>query len=133
MAFIISFYFSRKNLESAVAPILVFTHDKVSGWRLQNVGNGPALNITVADGNAKSWFKPVRCYPLPSGSKIDLFWLECAGRLGAEYTDAHGRNYTSICQGDISSVKKGHHLPKWQDDEILRERVLRKSREQLET
>ena len=124
-ALFVSFYFSRKALQTSVSPILVFVYDKNKGWCLENVGNGPALNVTVADGNINEWFKPVRCYPLPSGSKIDLAWIEFAGKLGAEYTDAHGRKYTSICQKDISKGLKGHQLPRWADNEILRERELR--------
>jgi hypothetical protein len=32
-----------------IKPALVFVYDDKSGWQIQNIGSGPAINIVVAD------------------------------------------------------------------------------------
>jgi hypothetical protein len=89
----------------------------------ENVGNGPALNVVVYDGDLEALKEAVRCYGIANGAKIDLPWTEHPGQLGATYEDAMGNKYTSLTKNDLTSVKNGT-LINWQQ-EVLRERVLR--------
>lgn len=104
-------------------PVLVFVDVPEQGtWVLQNVGNGPALNVLVAQRQEGQWFNPVIVPPLSAESSYPLRWL---GRintsgLGATYADFEDRRYTSTLGGERSHTYDGNRLPKWNDGEIRR-------------
>jgi hypothetical protein len=97
-------------------PVLGFVDDPGAGcWTLKNIGNGPALNVIVAQRTDGEWFDPVRCPPLAKDEVLALQWL---GRvddtgLGAEYADAEGRIYTSTVGGEVLRSYEGRRLPDW--------------------
>jgi hypothetical protein len=109
-------------------PVLVFEYDGSRGWVLRNVGNGPALNVVVAQKRPHGeWFAPVRVPSLPRDGEFALTWLGHVNDtgLGATYSDfvgaeaGQGRHeYTAMCGNDLSRVLVGRQLPRWGEGEI---------------
>jgi hypothetical protein len=80
VTFGLSYRASRAAERRARIPVLVFVYDGAQGWLLRNVGNGPALNIEVAQKvvrgeRAGSWTNPVRVPPVGRDNEILLSWL----------------------------------------------------------
>ena len=69
-----SIHFSKLNNKTSVLPLLVFLYSEENGWILKNVGNGPALNITIVYQNHKEerWCNPTRVYPIDNGAQIQI-------------------------------------------------------------
>jgi hypothetical protein len=123
VATISSIYFSRVGLRTTVLPSLVFVYDSEKAWSLRNVGNGPALNITVAHTlhGSSDWLQPTRLYPLSEGEDVSLRWVGYyPDKLGVVYSDAHNRQYTSVCDEDLTEILSGRALPSWKPHEIRR-------------
>jgi hypothetical protein len=114
-------------------PVLVFMYTP-QGWLLRNVGNGPALNIEVAQKivqgeQAGHWIYPVRVPPIGKDNEILLKWLDHDNQhgLGAVYEDflgadddsAAGRVYTATCGKDRNTIKPGRHMRTWPATEIV--------------
>ena len=103
-------------------PVLVFEYDGRRGWLLRNLGNGPALNVLVAEKNVQGpkrgeWFGPVRVPPMGRGAEYVLDWLGHEGEsgLGATYDDfvgpeEGGYSYTTLCGNDLSRVREGREF-----------------------
>jgi hypothetical protein len=59
-------------------PVLVFIYDDArGGWALRNVGNGPALNVLVAQKHVKGdrcgqWYRPVRVPPIARDQEVPV-------------------------------------------------------------
>lgn len=121
--FVVSFLTGQRAEIRGRKPVLVFVDDPAEGsWVLRNVGNGPALNIVVAQRMDGSWFNPVKVPPLGHETSFKLAWL---GRtndtgLGTTYVDFEGHAYTSTLGDEISRTFEGHRLPEWADDEVER-------------
>jgi hypothetical protein len=101
----------------------VFVDDpKRRCWVLQNVGNGPALNVLVAQREGGEWFDPVLAPPLAKDAAFGLEWLGRVNTtgLGASYSDFEDRRYTSTLGGDRSRTYERSQLPDWPNDEIRR-------------
>jgi hypothetical protein len=103
-------------------PVLVFVYDQSAGWVVRNIGNGPAMNVIIAQkGEAAPWVKPVRIPPLATNSEFVLAWLDHnVYGLGATYMDFTGRPYTSTCVNDLSETTAGRAFGPWRDSEIER-------------
>jgi hypothetical protein len=120
---LVNFVLNYRAAVRARKPVLVFIDDPSEGcWLLRNVGNGPALNVVVAQRARGSWFNPVRVPPFAKDSTFPLQWL---GRtndtgLGASYADFEGRRYTSTLGGETSRAYDGERLPRWEDADIRR-------------
>jgi hypothetical protein len=113
-------------------PVLVFVFEHQHGWSLRNVGNGPALNVLVAQkyvyGEKKGqWYRPVRVPPIARDQERRLLWISAASDfgLGATYEDflgadeeCRGRTYTVTCGNDLNTVVPGGRLPHWAEDAI---------------
>lgn len=120
---IASIYFSYINLQTSVLPTLVLVYGEDSRWEIQNVGNGPALNITVAhqSHDSDSWEAPTRLYPLPKNGVVLIPWVgHNPDKIGVTYIDVHNNEYTSITDEDLTRVHKGRYLPIWKRVEIKR-------------
>lgn len=115
VTFGLSYRASRAADRRARIPVLVFVYDDgTRGWLLRNVGNGPALNIEVAQKvvrgeQAGSWINPVRVPPIGRDKEVLLSWLGDTNvyGLGAVYEDflsadegAAGRTYTVTYSND---------------------------------
>ena len=122
-SFVINFWIGHRAAVRARKPVLVFVDDPQQGcWVLHNVGNGPALNVLVAQRHRGAWFNPVLGPPLARDAAVPLTWL---GRvnvngLGATYSDFEDRFYTSTLGGERSRTYEGNRLPEWPDGEVRR-------------
>ncbi|MFI5398353.1 MAG: hypothetical protein ACHQ9S_22680 [Candidatus Binatia bacterium] len=108
-ALVISAILFRKTRQATVQPMLVFARrDADNLWHLQNVGNGPALNLVVVDGHRiEGWATTTNCDALAAGGSIALSWLKIASKLGAAYTDIYGRPYHTICERYRNRITPG--------------------------
>jgi hypothetical protein len=120
-------------------PVLVLLPDP-SGWRLENIGGGPALNILIAqgrgpaegggvialrsdaigpDGSAhnETWCNPVHLRPVAAGGSQQIPWAFSTDGVGVSFTDALGHAYTLRMSrlGSLIIEKRG--IPEWRDDE----------------
>ena len=89
---------------------------------MRNIGNGPALNVIVAQRKDGQWFNPVRVRPMAKEQAETLEWL---GRvndtgLGVVYVDSEGLYYTSTVGAEILRTYEGARLPGWTEGEIRR-------------
>ena len=127
-SFAINFWVGHRAAVRARKPVLVFIDDpERKCWVLQNVGNGPALNVLVAQRESGQWFNPVMTPPLAKDAVFPLFWLGRTNTsgLGAAYSDFEDRRYTSTLGGERSRAYEHGRLPDWQDEEIRRQWQLR--------
>ena len=111
-------------------PVVTFEYDGRRGWLLRNVGNGPALNILVAQKHVRGsergkWFNAVRVPPLGCGAEFHLTWLGHTGDagLGVLYDDfassaEGGRSYTCTCGNDLSQICVGRTFGPFEESEI---------------
>ena len=123
----ISYFAARSTELRSRMPVLVFIYSRHSGWMLRNVGNGPALNVIVARKRVKGdWFDPRRISPLGRDHQLVLEWIGHDNEygLGATYSDflegedqRRGR-YTVTCGNDLNRVRRGSHLPTWNESDI---------------
>jgi hypothetical protein len=138
ISFLLSFYSTSVAGRRARMPALVFVFDLTHRqWVLRNVGNGPALDVVVAQrtkGMAGQWYRPVRVPPLGKDDQFLLWWLESSRDfgLGARYHDmvvgdsrALRHVYVTRTGDDISRIYQGHRsrridMPQWQDSDIQR-------------
>lgn len=116
---------SRAALSTSVAPVIVFSHDPEIGWIAENVGNGPALNVVLYDGDTKELGRAVQAYAIAKGARVELPWAKAPGQLAASWQDVHGDQYCSHCQNDLTSVSKGRRLIRWSGAVHECERILR--------
>jgi hypothetical protein len=134
-AFAFTMYKGRYDQIVAVKPALVFVYDGDTGWAIQNIGAGPALNIIVAkkevgaDSSGRGWIQPVRIPPLKKDGIFSIHWdlHNNTHGLGATYQDIWERFYTTHCGNDLNSIHRGQHLRTWREADILAEWKLRKS------
>jgi hypothetical protein len=114
---------SAQTATMSVRPVLVFEYSEGMGWSIRNVGNGPALNVVVAERTqTPPWLKPVRIPPLPKDGTLQLGWIghRNVRTLGATYVDISNRSYSSTCTDDLSLTEEGNVLGSWRDHEISR-------------
>jgi len=124
---VVNFVLNHRAAVRARKPVLVFV-DESGRWVLRNVGNGPALNVLVAqrDTKAKTWFNPVLVPPFARDTSHTLEWIDAAADpgLGARYEDFESRRYTATLGGETARTYDGDRLPEWktlgQDCEVKR-------------
>jgi hypothetical protein len=110
-------------IHSKAQPVLGFEYDSARGWTLKNIGDGPALEIIVAQrGKDQTWQSPVRVPPLGAGERFVLSWLGHANVdvLGATFRDLAGADYTAVCQDDASRIESGNRMGNWAEAAISR-------------
>lgn len=108
------------NFRSSIRPVLVFEYEPNKGWHLKNIGQGPALNVLVAQHKSAEWFHPVRVPPIAKDRAIELTWClhDNEHGLGTLYEDANGERYTSTCGNDLNATRKGFAFGPWHESEI---------------
>jgi hypothetical protein len=109
---LIAYFLSRNTNMSSKRPVLVFVYEHERGWVLQNIGNGPALNIVVSQKDVKAdrrWFNFVRIPPLSSKAEFSLRYLDHDNDngLGVTYVDMENREYSSTCGDDLTLQSRG--------------------------
>jgi len=124
LTFVVSQRMTRLNSRLSYTPVLVFVYAGRS-WHLQNVGNGPALNVVVAskrDLLDEEWVHPTRIPPIATGGDFLLSWLddEATAALAATYEDFLSVNspgrahvYTVSATHDVNRVVPRRDLPAW--------------------
>jgi hypothetical protein len=123
LSFAVNLWLNQRAAVRALKPVLVFVDEPTEGcWVLRNVGNGPALNVLVAQRAGGRWFNPVIVPPFGKDASLALKWL---GRLnvtglGATYSDFEDRRYTATLGDERSRAYDGERLPRWADHEIRR-------------
>jgi hypothetical protein len=118
---IISYTTSRKARITGVQPVLVFLFNRNTGYSLQNIGNGPALNIvyTVKD-SRKGWTMPTRIPPLAR----DGVFLRIppspspAAAFGCTYSDIKGRTYTTVLENEQIRISDRSPFPEWKAEDF---------------
>ncbi len=112
-------------------PVLVFVYDPTGHWLLRNVGNGPALNITLAikaSHDDREWQKPTRIPPIAKDAERKLPWLgdDDYAVLAASYEDflaadnrRRSRVYTVTMAYDLNRIVPSHELPRWTVEESM--------------
>jgi hypothetical protein len=122
-SFVVNYWVGHRAAIRARKPVLVFVDDPKRGsWVLQNVGNGPALNVLVAQREFDYWINPVLTPPLAKDAVFALEWLGRVNTtgLGATYSDFEDRRYTSTLGGERSRAYEHNRLPDWKDGEVRR-------------
>ncbi len=120
---VLNVWLNQRAAVRARKPVLVFVDEPNEGaWVLRNVGNGPALNVLVAQRADGRWFNPVLVPPCGRDSVLPLKWLGRVNNtgLGATYSDFEGHVYTSTLGGERSRTYEKNQLPKWSDQEVRR-------------
>jgi hypothetical protein len=139
LTFAWTYWASQRTERRARMPILVLFPDQ-SGWRLENIGNGPALNIVIAqgrgvatpdhcielrrrvslrDGSApgESWCNPIHLRPMPAGGSQRVPWRFSTTGVGVSYTDALGSVYTLRTSRHGSRLIEKQAIPAWNEQE----------------
>ena len=104
IAITVSVYTFKRIHKTSIKPVLVFSNDIESpaertSWYVQNVGNGPALNVMVGSGEKEGDWEAANSVLLPALSiqgRVHLDWIRAPKALVATYSDSFGQNYTSI-------------------------------------
>lgn len=118
IAIVFSYYSFYRTLHAASKPVLIFSMTSTFRWRLDNVGTGPAINLTIGDRSGDwSFVSITNCYPLAAGERLDLLWIKGAYELAAVYTDVYGNTFTTICNGNKNQVINGNEFPAWKPDQ----------------
>jgi hypothetical protein len=113
---LMAYLLSRQNAVASRRPVLVFEWNEEKGWRVDNPGNGPAVNVRVSvRGKRTGWTPAVTVPAIASGAGFDLAWIGKlnAWMLGAEYEDFNGCQYTTVAQHDRNLAIKGLRLDKF--------------------
>jgi len=107
IAIIVSLYTYAQNKKKDVMPVLVFSRRSATNWQVENVGNGPALNVVLGDGKEDgTWAIIAKLYPIAAGARVDLPWLDYGARLGTSYADVWGEKYATMCEDDINEFSQ---------------------------
>jgi hypothetical protein len=123
IATISSIYFSNIGIKTNVLPTLVFVYDSDKGWSINNVGNGPALNVVVTHQThgENKWIEPTRLYPIPENDTVYIAWVgHNPDKLMATYTDVHNRSYSSLTDEDLTTISDKDVSQPWKDTDIRR-------------
>ena len=113
-----------RTQELSHLPVLVIIWDgSKEQWYIRNVGNGPALNITVAqhtEDGTEVWYNPVSIPAVAAGDSSELKWLgsgPATFSLGARYSDfldkAEQHQHFTYSRLDRCSIYPPSRLPEW--------------------
>ena len=122
LSFAVNLWVGRRATIRGRKPVLVFIDELDASWTIRNIGNGPALNVLVAQRQSGQWFNPVRVRPLAKDQTEPLAWLGGANDtgLGAMYSDSEGMKYTSTLGNEVAVSYEGHRLPNWKAESEIR-------------
>lgn len=117
LAVVVSFYTFHRSLKASSKPVLIFSLRSEALWQLQNVGNGPAVNVLVGEMNVnRDWVNITNCYPLAAGASVPLSWLRHGVELAAVYTDVYGGSFTTHCASNWNAVSSRNEFPGWRPE-----------------
>jgi hypothetical protein len=112
-ALLVNYLGAQRRDVLGIRPVLVFEYQE-SGWRVHNIGSGPAMDIIFTRLSGIEVHDNVR---LPALAKDADFRLHFARhdnvhRFAATYRDLEGRPYTSQSAKDVSVAGKGFLVPR---------------------
>ena len=118
--FVVTLVLTIKRDIGAIRPVLVFTY-KSEGWHVENIGNGPALDVVFHRLSGELVTQNVRLPTLAKGAEFCLHFAKHDSKqiFVTTYCDADGRPYTSRSQHDVSSSMKGFDVQRAFDSETL--------------
>jgi hypothetical protein len=119
--FIVTLMLTIKRDIGAIRPVLVFTYKSGIGWHIENIGNGPALDIVFHRLYRESVTQNVRLPTLARGTEFFLHFAKHDSKqiFVATYRDADSRSYTSRSHHDVSTQTKGFAVQRPGDPESL--------------
>lgn len=124
-----SFWIAYHSLHLSARPILVFVsveNEKEKRWMIENVGNGPALEVTVYEGKSKkTWERGEKIIPIPAGTRVDSPFTYNCPKLGVKYSSILNKKYNSVCFAHETKFKKGHRKKEWKGIEVDNQKILR--------
>lgn len=105
-----------------------------SGWQIENIGNGAALNIVIAQGrdrgqqngyisleqdvaSSETWSNPIHLRPMTAGGVQPVPWNYRTTGIGISYTDNLGFSYTARMSEIGSRVMERRQIPQWSPTE----------------
>lgn len=116
-------FFSYKSFRlshrTSIRPVLIFSnadhadHEETT-WYVENVGNGPALNVILCGGRSLTDLDSAGSLIIPGfakGARERLSFIELKGVLVAKYCDVHGHKYTSTCFDNFNRLEEGDSYP----------------------
>ena len=117
IAIIVVYLTFRGSHRTSVQPMIVFSNapaevDYETSWCIENVGNGPALNVLVAGGTTHLKWNQQDITLIPvigKNTNKRLIWIKQKGALLATYKDIYGYEYTSICVGNQHTISDGNN------------------------
>ena len=123
ISLLISCLIFMKNRILQVKPVLIFSRRSSDVWQLQNVGNGPSLNLRLGEmsWDNNKWTRFTRCYPLAAGATVELNWIKFGAALAVTYEDVIGNTYTSYCRRDKNEVANGIRFKELETKDIIDE------------
>ena len=139
--FALTYRASRQQERRSRMPILaLFPEDGGVGWRLENIGNGAALNILIAQGHGpdddgwidlhanrarngvapgETWCNPIHLRPMSAGGSQIVRWQFETSGVGVSYTDALEHPYTVRTSERGSCLTERRCVPKWPLEDVL--------------
>jgi hypothetical protein len=127
LSFAMTYRWNVRSARLARKPILSFRYDADVGWKIRNVGNGPAFKVVIAHKNLHDddvWIEPTRVQDISQQDDLLVAWLGHANiaALCASYDDylkaesrPGGRSYTTVCISDSNETAEGRKLPSWDE------------------
>ncbi len=119
-SFVVTLVLTIRRDHGAIRPVLVFTY-RQDGWHVENLGNGPALDVIFHRVSAESATQTVRLPSLAKGGELLLHFARHDAKqiFVATYRDADGRPYSSGSRHDVSTSRKGFSIEPPADPETL--------------
>lgn len=106
--FLVTLRLTMRRDIGAIRPVLVFIY-KTEGWHIENIGNGPALDVIFHWLSGATNLQNVRLPILAKSSNVLLHFARHAAKqvFAVTYRDADGRPYTTRSQHDVSITTAG--------------------------
>lgn len=119
--FVVTLVLTLRRDVGAIRPVLVFTY-KDEGWNIENLGNGPALDLIFHRQSGQAVTQSVRLPALAKGTSFCLHFARHDSKQTfiATYCDADGRPYSSQSRHDLSTSMKGFQVDRPDAETLVR-------------
>jgi hypothetical protein len=119
--FVVTLLLTLRRDIGAVRPVLVFTYRR-DGWHVENVGNGPALDVVFHRKSGDAVTQSVRLPALARGGELCLHFARHDSKqiFVATYRDADERPYFSQSRHDLSTSGKGFQVERPPAEALVR-------------
>lgn len=101
-----------QSCSNRLRPVLVFSRGSDTLWQIQNVGEGPSLQVIIADSDRhETWTCVANCSPVGAKCTLNLPWIKNGYGLVAIYSDIDGNQFTSLYKDGVHSISRGNIYP----------------------